>query len=272
MYSFQEFKRRSLLPLVGIVLAVYYLLVFVPLARRAGSLDAPLQKDWRKLAASLDQTNATGLDFQQLTNQLKETRTAIGLLEDAKKNAAARLDLTPELRSKLYAPFQLVDFQNERSKQMDDLDRQAKTQQVSIDPAVYAGFPEHTVDIRDPALLWPALSMTDDLLGTALRCKVSAIHSLEINMMPTNQPGSDATGRWFTIPIQVEFTASADNAMKLIRSLPLRAAELPAAGLPEAPPKKAPLLLDRLIIRKQSPEKLDEVRVWLRVVGFVLRD
>jgi hypothetical protein len=72
--------------------------------------------------------------------------------------------------------------------------------------------------------------------------------------------------------VQLEFTASADNASRLIESLPLRAAEIRAVGLPESPPEKEPLLLDRLIIRKQSPEKLDEVRVWLRAVGFVLRD
>jgi hypothetical protein len=54
--------------------------------------------------------------------------------------------------------------------------------------------------------------------------------------------------------------------------LPLRADELRAAGLPEAPVDKPPLFVDRLIIRKQSPDKPDEVRVWLRVVGFVLRE
>lgn len=272
MLSFQEFRRRTLLPLVGMALAAYYLLVFVPLARRASSLDAPLQKDWRKLAASLDQTNATALDFLHITNQLKETRAAMGILEDAKKQAAARLELTPDLRAKLYAPFQLVDYQNERSKQMDDLDRQAKALQIAVDPAVYAGFPEHTVDVRDPVLLWPALSFTDDLLATAVRSKVSAIHSLEVNLTLTNWSSGDAAGRWSMIPIQVEFTASADSAARLIRGLPLRADELRAAGLPEAHSEKAPLLLDRLIIRKQSPDKLDEVRVWLRVVGFVLRE
>lgn len=62
MPSFQEYKRRSLIPLGGVALAAYYLLVFVPLDRRAGSLDEPLGKDWARLAASLDQTNAVSLD------------------------------------------------------------------------------------------------------------------------------------------------------------------------------------------------------------------
>ena len=45
-----------------------------------------------------------------------------------------------------------------------------------------------------------------------------------------------------------------------------------AAGLPEAPLDKPVLFIDRLVVRKQSPDKPDEVRVSLRAVGFVLRE
>ena len=272
MPSFQEYKRRSFLPLAGLAVAAYYLLVFVPLDRRVASLDEPLRRDWAKLAASLDQSNATTLDFRYITNQLKDTRLALAIFEDAKKSAAARLELSPAVRAKLNTPFQLVDYQNERSKQMDELDRQAKTDKVTVDPAVFSGFPEHTVDIQQPSLLWAALSLTEELLDTALRCHVAAIHNLEVNLAVTNAPGADNAGRWAEIPLQLEFTASADNAARLVQSLPLRADELRAAGLPESPAGNQPLLLDRLIIRKQSPDKLDEVRVWLRAVGFVLRE
>jgi hypothetical protein len=74
------------------------------------------------------------------------------------------------------------------------------------------------------------------------------------------------------IPLQVEFTASAASLAMLVQSLPLRADEIRAAGLPEAPSEKPALFIDRLIIQKQSPDKTDEVHVWLRAVGFVLRE
>ena len=45
-----------------------------------------------------------------------------------------------------------------------------------------------------------------------------------------------------------------------------------ASGMPEARPDKAPLFIDGLILKKQAPDKPDEVRVTLRAVGFVLRD
>jgi hypothetical protein len=270
--SFREYQRRSLIPLAGVALLAYYALFYVPLARRAASLDEPLQKNWRKLAASIDQTNATTLDLTRLTNQLNQTREALELVENTKKEAALRLELSVALKAKMAAPFQLVDYQNERSKEIDELDKQARELKIDIDPAVFAGFPEHTIDTTDPSLLWPALALTDDLLSTALRCKVKAIHSLEVPLSNTNSPGSEAYGRWDQIPLQIEFTAPADSATRLVQSLPLRAEELRAAGLPESSPDKSPLFIDRVIIQKQSPGTPDEVRVWLQAVGFVFRE
>ena len=272
MASLQNYRRFGLLPLAGLVLAAYYLFYYLPLARRVNNLDVPLQTAWRKLSLSLDQTNATTIDFLQLSNQLSETRQALTILDTTKKEAATRLQLSEALQNKLNAPFQLVDYENERSKKMDELDRRAKEQKTTVDAAVYAGFPEHTADTTEPVLLWPALSLTDDLLQTAVRCKVTAIHSLDVPVALTNSPSSDSGVRWSEIPLQLEFTAAADNALKFIRSLPLRAEEARAAGLTEVSPEKAPLLIERLMIRKQTPERQDEVRVWLRVVGFVLRE
>jgi hypothetical protein len=120
--------------------------------------------------------------------------------------------------------------------------------------------------------LWPALSLTDDLLATAIGCKVIAIHSLEVPLAMTNSPGPEAYGRWDQIPLQIEFTASADSAARFLQSLPLRPEELHAAGLPAASPDKVPLFIDRLIVKKQLPEKQDEVRVWLQAMGFVFRE
>jgi len=269
---FREYKRRSLIPLAGLALLAYYVLFYLPLARRAASLDQPLEREWRRLAASIDQTNSTTLDLARLTNQLNQTRDALAVVENTKKEAAARLELSPGLKSKMIAPFQLVDFQNERSKRIDQLDKEARDQKIAVDALVYSGFPEHTIDTADPALLWPALWLTGDLLETAIHCKVTAIHSLEVPLVTTNSPGFEAYGRWDQIPLQLEFTASADNAARFIQSLPLRAEELVTAGLPASSPDKAPLFVDRLIMKKQNPEKVDEVLVWLQAIGFVYRE
>ena len=271
---FQEYRRRSLIPLAVLGLAAYYLLIFLPLGRRAESLDAPLQKAWERLSISLDlnPTNTTAIDFLHITNQIKETRQALVILENAKQQATARLQLAPPLRAKMSAPFQLVEYSSERSKQLEELSSLAKQQQVTVEPAVFAGFPEHTADVRQPALLWAALSAIDGLLRTAFQCKITAIHSLEVPLALTNAPPTNGLDRLAEIPLQIEFTASATNAIRFLQCLPLRAEEIRAAGLPEAPTNKPVLFVDRLVVRRQSPDKPDEVRLSLRAIGFALRE
>ena len=270
MGSLHEYKRRSILPLAGLALALYYSLVFVRLQHHAENLDVPLQKDWSKLCGALQQPNAKSIDFRHITNQLAETRQTLALLENAAQKAAARLELGAVVTARMNAPFQLVEYENERSQRMDELDRLASRQQVAISPAVFAGFPEHTVDVKQPALLWAALSLVNGLLTTALSSNVVAIHSLQVPLALTNDPpAADTTAHWTEVPIQVEFSASVAGAVRFIRSLPLRADEARAQGLPALPPDKAPLFIDGLILKKQPPDKPGEVRVWVRAVGFV---
>lgn len=273
MGSLHEYKRRSILPLAGLALALYYALVFVPLQHRAENMDVPLQKDWLKLCTALQLPSAGAIDFRHITNQLAETRQMLSLLDNARQKTAARLELGGAVTARMNAPFQLVEYENERSQRMDDLDRLASRQQVPISPAVFAGFPEHTADVKQPELLWAALSLVNGLLTTALSSNVVAIHSLQVSLALTNDsPTADTTGRWTEVPIQVEFSAPVAGAIRFLRSLPLRTEEARTAGLPGVPADKAPLFIDGLILKKQTPDKPGEIRVWVRAVGFVLRE
>jgi hypothetical protein len=272
MASFQEYRRRGMIPLAGIMVAAYYLIVLLPLSRRTHSLDAPLQSSWNELSSALEQTNVIAIDFQHITNQLAETKRAIALLDSAKQKAAVRLELSSTVRARMTAAFQLVDYQDERSRQAEEIIRLAKAAQVAIEPTVLDGFPEHTADTKQPAVLWAALSLVESLLNTALQCKVTAIHSLEVPLTLTNEAPANASGQLTEIPLQIELTGSSTSLLKLVQTLPLRAEEMRTAGLTNARPDKAPLFIDRLVLKKQSPEKPDEVRLSLRAVGFVLRE
>jgi hypothetical protein len=267
-----EYRRLLIVPVTALGLVFYYLFVYVPLGRRAAELDAPLQKAWKALAVSLERTNATAIDFLNITNQLNETRQALAIVETARSRAAQRLELGQEVRARMNAPFQLVDYENERSKSWASLAKLAQTQKVIVEPSVYGGFPEHTADVRQPELLWPAFTMINALVTSALNAKVTALHSLEVPVVLTNSPATNVGLVLNEIPVQLEFSGSVSSVSKLIQSLPLRASELRDAGLPASSEDKPPLYIERLMIKKQSPEKPDEVRVWLRAVGFVLRE
>jgi hypothetical protein len=274
MLSFllNERRRRSLVPLAALMLTAGYLFVLVPLGRRADKLKDPLDKAWLKLSASLGQTNSPTIDFVSITNQLEATRQAIAALETARKKVAARADLGDAVRERMNAPFQLVDYESERGKQQDDLRKLAAQHEVTLAPAVFDGYPAHTADVKQPTLLWAELALIEDILTTAICCKVGAIHSLSVPLALTNTPPPEGVRTLAEIPVQIEFTAAAPVVAQLLQSLPLRADEMKAAGLPEVPTNKPALFIERLTLRKQSPEKVEEVRASLRVVGFVFRE
>jgi hypothetical protein len=270
-FSMNQFQRRSLVPLAGVALALYYVMVFLPLKKHATDLDVPLQQAWRKLASSLEQSNKDLIDFMFVTNQLAETQDARTAFDAARERMIARLELPPSVRSRMNGAFQLVDFENERSKEQDELIRLAKQQQVSIEPAVYAGLPDYSLDVRRPELLWPALEMADGLLQSALQEKLTAVHTLQSSVLLTNTAagGSD---RLAQIPFQIELSGPYTNVSRWLFGLSLRGDELRAAGVSQAASEKPPLFIDRLVIKKQAADKPDDVHVLLRVIGFVMRE
>jgi hypothetical protein len=266
-----ETRRRSLLPLLVAGLVGLYLFVFLPLGRKAASLDEPLNQSWRRLANALGQTNATQLDFVALTNQLQETRAALVVFDAARKQASARIELDDELRARLAEPFQLVDYHYESGRKMDNLSRLARERKVALEPGVFAGFPDQRADMNEPSLLWAELQFLDCLVTSAINAKVATIHSVEASL-PSGPFASNGAGNFAELPVQIELTGTTANVGKFLQTLPLREAEIRAAGLPAAPTNKPALFIDRISLLKQSPEKPDEVRLALRAVGFVLRD
>lgn len=266
-----EIRQHGLLPLLAVVLVAVCLFVFLPLDRKARSLEAPLAKSWRQLAATLGETNALELDFVNLTNQFDLSRSALALLDTARNAARARVELDADLRSHLDLDFLLVDYKNEAGRRMDTLVRLAKKENVVLEPAVFAGFPEQYFEMKEPALLWVELEFLDSLLTTAIHAQVTTIHSVAAQLPLDNARSGEAGSLLAELPLRIELTGPTRNVIRFLQTLPLRGDEIKAAGLPEAPTNKPALFIDRLVLRKQSPQKTDEVRVSLRAVGFVFQ-
>lgn len=267
-----ELRRRSVVPLMAATLATGYFFVLAPLSRRAEALDAPLQQSWRKLTLALGQTNAVRVDFTAVTNQLTETRRAIAALESARQRALARIQPGETLRTRLAQPFQLVDYDNEVGDRAAALTRLAREHNVALEAAVFAGFPRQTADIREPHLLWAELDFIDQLLRAAIHARVTAIHSVSTLAALTNAPPTNGFATLAELPVQLELSGPATSVARFLQTLPRRGEELVAAGQTNAPADKPALFIERLVLRKQSPERRDEVRATLRAVGFVLRE
>jgi len=180
--------------------------------------------------------------------------------------------LSEELRAHMSETFQLVEYDNEVGRRMNELSRLASERKVIIEPSVFAGFPAQTAEVKEPALLWAELEFIDCLLTCAINSQVAAIHSLAVPLVLTNPPPTNGVRSLAELPVQLELTGPALRVTRFLQSLPLRGDELKPAGLPQSRTNKPALFIDRLVMRKQSPDKPDEVHVSLRAVGFVFRE
>jgi hypothetical protein len=272
-----ERKRRRIqraLILSGLGLVLYFLGVYRPLSRRAAALDKPLLDYWRDLAALTYQTNGfNGEELPRIEEALRQVQTSLASLGRAEKVSLALLELEPAVKDKLKEPFQLIDFQNERQLALEDLGRLAAQNQVALAPSVAAGFPEYTADRQQPALLWVQLALLRHLLTSAVACKVGVVTGVKVP--PIVFYGAPTNGhRVFLaeVPLQVNLTGSAVAVSKFLQSLPLRADDIKARGLPETSTNKPALFIDQIFLRKESRAKPDDVRLDLTVCGFVYRD
>lgn len=264
-----EIRKRLVVPLLaGMVLAVYAF-GFLPLGGKSARLAGPLGQSWRQLASALGRTNATELDFVSITNQLAATRDAVAVVEAVRKQSRSRVELDASIRAQLEQPFLLVDYRYEAGQRMNALAQLARKQSVTLDPAVLAGFPEQSVDMKEPSLLWVQFAFLDGLLTSAINARVTGIQSIAAPLPWTNAPYASAGRSLVELPLQIELSGPTASVTRFLQTLPLRADEIKAAGLPESTTNKPALFIDRLVLRKQSPEKPDEVHLSLRAVGFL---
>ncbi len=266
---------------VALGLALYYFLAFRPLSRRVEALDGPLGDVRQKLAnVNLEGSGIHDLDLDQIKTAQETLKASLTATEKAGQMIAARVELEPEIRAKMKEPFLLIDFQNERQKRIEQLTALAKTQQVTLDAAALAGFPEHKAEMKEPNLLWAELSIIHHILTAAINNKVGTVKNVSVlresegrrQKAEGRPPASDLrppTSAWEEIPVRIELIAPQESAVNFLLALPLRAEEMKAAGLPECRPGKPALFLDRLMLRKQTPEKPAEVSLDVVVCGFV---
>ncbi len=262
-------RNRSVMIFVTLGLALYYLLVVRPLSQKVEALDRPLDTVWQELVDfSVENSGVRELDLNQIRKSQADLRASLVTTEQTGQTMAARVELEPEIRAKMKEPFLLIDFQNERQKRLEELNALARTNGVTLGAAPLSWFPEYKPEIENPGKLWAQLSIVHHILVTAINSKVGSIKSVGLLPMRSH-PTTGTEVFWDEFPVQIEVEGPMNAVSDLLFALPLRAGEMKAAGLPESSPGKPTLFLDRLLLRKQTPEKLDQVNLQIVVSGFV---
>lgn len=274
MISARKYRMvQRILLLGGLFLALFYFFVFMPLGERVNALDRPLADRWNRLFKyHLVNGSVEGVDLASLNEQLEELQRTSQELVQFARQVKGRVGLEPGVQDKMRQPFQLVDFQNERQLRLEELERVAREKKVSLEPAVLAGYPEYSTDLRQPALLWGHLSIVHQALLTALHCQVTAVH-LVTARAPRRLPSDESQPKIMDeLPFIVHLTGTMPAVSRFLAALPVKSGDVQGAGFPEVPAGKPALFIDRLLMRKESPEKLDVVRVELRIVGLACPD
>jgi hypothetical protein len=257
----------------GVALAAFCLLVYLPLEERGEALDGPLRRARQRLVAlNVENPFVGGLDPEHISDTLARMDKDLELLKRSERVILGRIELDAPTRGKLRAPFQLIDYQNERQLRIEELGALAKKQGVVLDAAAVAGFPDFVADRPEPGLLWAQLSLVQHLVHLAIQSKVSAVQSLAA---PIPEPVRFAEGGGVfmeVIPIRLEVTGPADALSRFLRVIPLRNDEAKAFGLPDPLAAKPALFIDRIAYRKIASEKTDQGHVELHVRGYVYRD
>jgi hypothetical protein len=263
-------RTQRLLLLMAAGLGAYVWLVYQPLARQAADLDEPLTNLWKELAeTSLSAPVPIGHQLPQIDAVLDQVSDSLDALDNTRASLLARIDPGPNLTDRIQASFQLIDFQNERQLITEQLLRAAQQKKVTLGPALTAGFPEYMADRPQPALLWAQLSLLWHTLTSAIDCGVTAVPTVQSPEVRFFR-GSGSTRDFLAeVPLEIEVVASAPAAARFLESLPLRSGELEAQGLPEVGPEKPAYFIHRIFLRKESRERLDEVRLKVTVSSLI---
>lgn len=258
------FTPLNLVVLGALVLAMFWAAVDRPLAARLTAQEAPLADLRRQLAAAAGEAGLTnGGSPSQVASRLATLQAAHAELAAAAAAARARLAAPPALVQRLEEPFQLVEFQNELQRRIEELGRTAGEAKVVLEAAVAGGFPKYVPDFGEPGLHWAQLELVTRLVRAAIAAGVGTVHEVAVPPVPARPLNGSAA--WSEIRAFMAFTGPADAALQLIAALTLLPEEAAAAGLSPGLAGRPALLLDQLLLRRTALERPDEVRTELAV-------
>jgi hypothetical protein len=257
--------------LLGFALAAYYVAVFRPLCQRSAALDQPLIATWNRFAATNDLSPVVrGLNLDNHDQRLRQLQGQARSLEAASALVQQRIVWPEAVQAKLAAPWQLIDFQDERYQRIQALAALARDRKLALEAGATNGFPEYAADMALPTLLWPRLHMADQLLLTAVHCQVRSLRNLQ--QLPTESHRYARREQVFLmeLPMRLELTGSMDAVTRFLAALPLATTnELRTVGVSAALTNKPPFFLGQLLVRKSTPEQPHEVQLEAVVSTFL---
>lgn len=252
------------------LLMAYILIVYKPLNNWIESLDLPIQKRLNELSGKnpikLNNNTIDITPIERRLNILEDTQQKFSAIEKLVKKQTALSQFTTE---KIKQPFQLVDFQNERQLRQEELEKVANTSNVIVYPSVLSGYPEYSAELKRPELLWAQLEMVHSVLLAAINSRVYSINSLSITKPQKTAPSE---GKLLDMPdeilFRVQITSTSRSLFKFLADV-TGGFTSTATSNTNTTKISPPMLIDRILIKKEGPENPELIRAEIRFCGFV---
>lgn len=251
--------RWALLTL-GIAAAFYYAVVYRGFARSAAELDSDLDAIWVELSRD-------SLDADTRLNEALSTRDALTEME---ADVLGRTRLNPVFQSGLEESFQLARFEIERDRLNDELVFIAESHELEIPAVPFRQLPEYTEEMEDPRRLWGMLGLAYHAISSAMDAGVASIKSLddfEARKMGVGEEG----GELDEIVFEMTLTGAMSKMAIFLKTLPMDGSEMKRHGRESSEAAKPAMFIDGLMLRKRPGANPDDVRLDVRLGGYIRR-
>jgi hypothetical protein len=264
-------------------LAIAYLTLVQPIARRVVAEDAPIADLRQRLErATLEAGLARDTSFESLAARLGSLRSSADALSAAVREALPRLEHPDETRARLEEPFQLFAFLNESQRRLDEIGALAQAAKVTVTPGLATGLPTYKQELARPELLWVQLATLHRVVRTAIRAGVREIREVSVEPLPLAETAEfgpalpptaatppQGTNRWTTLRVHLTTVGSVDALGKLLLAVALTPEELKRTGLPAELAGQPALFLERFLLRRNQLDAAEQAQLELVVATVV---
>ncbi len=264
----RQSRKRISLGLALAILVVYYLLVFRPLVQEEKAQVEPFEVAQEELLKIAQYNPAvTSLSLLSLNQLETSLRQSISNSVAARTYLAGRYALDPAIATNLTRTFQLSDYQIERYKRATFLEAWARTNLVTIKPAVMAGLPEQTTDTRRKELLWAQLGLVDAVLRTAVEVRVTSLDNVRVPEPIFYPPAKESDTQLVEVPVRVEMSGDWHEITQTLGMLLLGEADRKKLNLPSLEGLPG-MSLRHIIARKSPPDGPSTIQLDVEFSGF----
>ena len=214
-------KIQKILCLLVLGTTILFFGIYKLLCLWSDSLEQPVRDAYKELE-SLNVKNRAelGFDLNTANSNLIVAQNIYAKVQQLESDITRAISIPQSVREKLYLPFQLLDYEQERLNIMDDFLRLAEAQKITIDQAFLSGLPDYVIGRENPSLLWPQLYIAKKILTLAFNAKPAVLKSASALPVVLYSVTNSNKGVIAEVPIYIEFYSTSEAALSFLYSIP----------------------------------------------------